>query len=477
MQHHRNRQKSFHTHRSHLKNNQHNLVKHEKETLTSYALSTDGKAIARGEDGIIVFIKDMLENETAKVEIINKKSNYKNAIINKIESPSPHRVTPPCKFTDRCGGCQLQHVSPEVQSELKSRWFFETLKRIGKWDSANINSAEKLLSLIFLKQEHYRRRVRFHFNGKELGFRGSHSNRIVDIDHCLIASLKINEKISFLKDNLIKAFKEIQEKKFGKLMECEIELTECDDEKVVLNIADFQVDQDPNKEICLTIIEKYLTIQNEQIIHLKHSELPRFRLKKQSFIQPHLDCIQLYYQHIKENTDDFFKNIIKNKQDKNQFIAWDLYSGAGIFSPLPYFSGKRFNVDVQCFAVEGIKDAIDSLNINCKNLPVAGIVNDVEVFVDQEFKKKLDPLTQFKDIDIIILDPPRAGAGIEIMQKIVELCSKKSLVMYLACDPASFARDTRVLLEGGFRLKSLNLFDAFGHTIHYEVLGCFERGN
>ncbi|MBX9838903.1 MAG: hypothetical protein K2X69_11400, partial [Silvanigrellaceae bacterium] len=72
-------------------------------------------------------------------------------------------------------------------------------------------------------------------------------------------------------------------------------------------------------------------------------------------------------------------------------------------------------------------------------------------------------------------DPPRSGCGIATMQKIVEICSKKALVLYLACDPASFARDTRVLLEGGFKIKNLSLFDSFGHTIHYEVLGCFEK--
>ncbi|BBH52914.1 class I SAM-dependent RNA methyltransferase [Fluviispira sanaruensis] len=477
MQYHRNRQKSFHSKKSHLKANHNPSIKHEKETLTSYAMSTDGKAIARSEDGIIVFVKDMIENETAKVEIVHKKSNFKNAIALKIENPSPHRVEPPCNYISKCGGCQLQHIAPEMQSVFKSRWFFETLKRIGKWDSTNINLSEKILSLIYLKKEHYRRRVRFHFNGKDLGFKENNSNNIVDISHCLISSLKINEKIAFLKDNLSKAFNEIQEKKFSRQMECEIELTECDDEKVVLNIAQFNVDQEPNKEICLTILEKYLTIQNEQIIHLKHPELPRFRLKKQSFIQPHMDCIALYYQHIKEAADEFLKSFIKSKSEKKQFIAWDLYSGAGIFTALPYFAGKRFDLNVQCFGVEGIKEAIDSLNNNCKNLPVTGIINNVEIFIDKEFKKKLEQPENYKEVDLLILDPPRAGSGIEAMQKIVELCSKKSLVVYLACDPASFARDTRVLLEGGFRLKNLNLFDAFGHTVHYEVLGCFERGN
>lgn len=177
---------------------------------------------------------------------------------------------------------------------------------------------------------------------------------------------------------------------------------------------------------------------------------------------------------MQENLESFLEKI---KMESNKtLIAWDLYAGAGVFTALPFFASKRNNFNIECIGVEGIKEAIDSLKANCKNLPIQGHVQDVEDFINEQFKQKIEKQNQYSGVNILILDPPRAGCNIATMQKIVEICAKKTLVMYLACDPASFARDTRVLLEGGFKIKSLRLFDSFAHTIHYEVLGCFTRG-
>jgi 23S rRNA (uracil1939-C5)-methyltransferase len=473
MQKYRNRQKSFQNNPS-----QQNIQKKfEKETITAFALSTDGRAIGRSNDNVIVFIKDMLPEETAKIEIISKKSNYKNAILSKIETASPNRVIPPCIYTNHCGGCQLQHISQNMQTEYKTKWFLETLKRIGKWNESFIKESEKIISIVFLKREHYRRRVRLHFDGKNLGFKEAGSNKVTEIEHCLIASLNINDKIKFIKENLLKSFKEIQEKKVAQKIECEIEATESDDGKVILHLASVSIEALNDRDKCIKIFEKNLEINNEQGIHLKHPELPRFKIKKQSFVQPHIDCIKFYYQHMQENIDNFLRKFTNSPSQNEKILAWDLYSGAGVFTSLPYFSGKRNHLEVECLGIEGIKEAIDSLNNNHKNYPIQGQVQDVESFIESQFQLKISDPNQFAGANIIILDPPRSGCSISTMQKIVEVCSKKALILYLACDPASFSRDTRVLLEGGFKIKSLSLFDSFGHTTHYEVLGCFEKSS
>ena len=469
MQKYRNRQKTFQNNQA-----QHNTQKkYEKETITAFTISTDGRAIGRSADNVVVFIKDMLPEETAKVEIISKKSNYKNAILSKIEVASPNRVTPPCIYTSQCGGCQLQHISQNMQTEYKTKWFLETLKRIGKWNDSFIKESEKIISVVFLKREHYRRRVRLHFDGKNLGFKESSSNKVTDIEHCLITSLKINDKIKIIKENLLKSFKEIHEKKIAQKIECEIEATESDDGKVILHLASFSLESLNDRDKCIKIFEKNLEINNEQGIHLKHPELPRFKIKKQSFVQPHMDCIKFYYQHMQESVDSFFNKFSKNQNEK--ILAWDLYSGSGVFTSLPYFSGKRHNLNVECLGIEGIKEAIESLNYNHKNFPIQGHTQDVENFIESQFQLKITDANNYIGASVIILDPPRSGCSISTMQKIVEVCGKKALILYLACDPASFARDTRVLLEGGFKLKNLSLFDSFGFTTHYEVLGCFEK--
>ena len=414
MQKNRNRQKSFQK----INSSQNTPKKFDRESIETFAIATDGRAIGRGEDNIVVFVKDMLPNEKAKVEIISKKSNYKNATLYKLENPSPHRVEPPCFYANQCGGCQLQHISQNMQTEFKTKWFFETLKRIGKWNETYIKESEKIISIVFLKRENYRRRVRFHFDGKNLGFKQNSSNKVTNIDRCLITSEKINQKIDFIKTNLINSFKEIKDKNF----ECEIEVTESDDDKVILHIANLSLENIKEKSNIIKVIEKNLEINNEQSIHLKHPELPRFKLKKQSFVQPHMDCIKYYYLHMKENIDHFLE---KYQNKPNKIAAWDLYSGAGVFTSLPYFAGKRNQIEIDCTGVEGIKEAIDSLNYNHKNYPITGVVQDVEQFIEVQFQKKIANPAEYLGASILILDPPRAGCGIATMQKIVEVCSKK----------------------------------------------------
>lgn len=465
MQRNRTKQKAQHT-----SNHNHVIIKkNEKENITAYALSTDGKAIGRGEDQIVVFVPNLLPGEKAKVEVIKKKANYKIATLAKLETSAPYRTTPPCQYNEHCGGCQLQHISPEFQSEFKLQWLFETLKRIGKWEVRHISEAERKIEIVYLRREHYRRRVRLHFDGKHLGFKQNSSNKVTDIKHCYISANKINQKIEFIRVNLLKIVTELNHKSW----ECEIEVTVSDDEKVILHIADLTInDKNLNKNELLKTLEKNLNIVSDQNISLKHPDLPKFKIKKQSFVQPHLDCIQYYYKYLSQNISAFIQ---KNKESITNFKAIDLYAGAGIFTGIPYFAGKPHKIEIDCLGVEGVPEAIDSLNNNYKNYPVRGITQDVDQFIEQQFQLKLQDPDNYSDFHILILDPPRAGCTIANMQKIVEICAKNTLVLYLACDPASFARDSRVLLEGGFKLTSLTLFDSFGHTTHYETLGCFEK--
>ncbi|MES2616167.1 MAG: TRAM domain-containing protein [Bdellovibrionota bacterium] len=441
----------------------------DKETVNAYTISTNANGIAKLEDGSIVFVENLLPGETAVVKIHTQKSSYKRASVINRETDSTHRDTPPCIYYSTCGGCQIQHIKQEKQIDYKIQWFFETLKRIGKWDSEFIAIAEKKISIIFFKTSFYRRRIRLHFNGKNLGFRAAESHNIINIDSCFIARPKLNEKISYLKNKLISIYPELQKTFSPKQLEFDIEITESDDNKILLNF----VHVEPNLKL---ILHKYFEIQEDQLIHIKHPILGKFKLKKESFVQPHFDAIESYYEHISSCINSFLRTL-----KGSNIQAWDLYSGCGIFSSIPYFNAQKFGFVSHCLAVEGIKESIDSLKLNYKNFPIEGLVQDVHEFIENQFSLMTDlknspSKKSFVKPNIVILDPPRSGVGIPNMQKIVELCAQESCVLYLACDPASFARDTRILLEGGFHCKQIFLFDSFGQTNFYEVLGFFSRG-
>ena len=437
-----------------------------KDNVCAYTLSTDSNGIAKLEDGSIVFVEDLLPGEKALIKIQSQKSTYKRATVLNRENNSEIRTTPPCPYFMTCGGCQIQHIKQENQINTKIQWFFETLKRVGKWDSEHIVAAEKKISLVYLKTDHYRRRIRLHYDGKRLGFHKKESNNIIAIESCYIARSPLNDKIPFLKNKLTTVYPELQKiVQSSSQLEFDIELTESDDEKVLLNFINVQDHK------VKTALKAHFELEEDQLIHIKHPKLGKFKLKKESFIQPHFDSLNNYYTHISHCVDLFLTSHLKSLQTVH---AWDLYAGSGVFSCIPYFSAKKLNLESTCIAVEGVKEAIDSLKLNYKDLPVKGLVQDVQDFIEKQFSLLASEQT-FNKVNVVILDPPRSGVGIPNMQKLVELCAPESCLLYLACDPASFARDSRVLLEGGFHNKQIFIFDSFGQTNFYEVLGFFVR--
>lgn len=449
-----------------------------KEKVQAYTLSTDAKGIAKLSDGSIVFVDNLLPNERATIQIHTQKSTYKRASVLKIESSSKERVPPPCSYYDSCGGCQLQHIKQEKQVDFKIQWFFETLKRVGKWDKEHISFAEKKISIVFLKTSSYRRRIRLHFDGKNLGFHAQESNKIINISACYIARLKLNEKLNPLKTKLIAFYPELQKMFMFSKLEFDIELTESDDDRVLMHFMNFKSassKKNISEQEFKRILNKHFEIQDDQLIHLKHPKLGRFKIKKESFLQPHIHSIESYYNII-SNCCDLFLKSTKLKHKISSFHAWDLYAGSGIFSCIPYFSAKKFGLTCETTAVEGVAEAIESLKLNYKDHPVSALIQDVYQFIEMQFQSLSSAKNSFNKVHLVIVDPPRSGIGIPTMQRLVELCAQESCVLYLACDPASFARDTQILLEGGFTCKQIFLFDSFGQTNFYEVLGCFSRG-
>lgn len=456
-----------------------------KENVEAYTLSTNAKGIAKLENGTIVFVDNLLPKEKAVIKILSEKSTYKKAIVLQREQDSPERAIPPCAYYYACGGCQIQHIKPEKQIEYKIQWFFETLKRIGKWNDEIIKQAAKNSSIVYLKSNHYRRRIRLHFDGKNLGFKEESGSKIIAVEYCYIARPKLNEKLKTIKGKLQEAYDKVTKEFSLPRFELNLEVTESDDGKIIFNLVNFNFlpeaasseKQGPAGNRVNSIKEifnKLLDIQSDQLIHIKHPFLGKFKLKKESFIQPHYDSLDSYCENISDCIKHFFKLLTNKKklsiQDKIPLVAWDLYAGSGVFSYIPYYHANKFGIPLNGYAVEGVQEAIDSLILNYKDTPIQSIVQDVHVFIDEQFAAAKSKA------NIIILDPPRSGVGITSMQKIVELLDSESCILYLACDPASFARDTRILIEGGFQNKRNYIFDSFGQTNFYEVLGFFVKG-
>ena len=449
-------------------------LKIETEKLKCYGFSSDGKGIAKNSEGVIYFIDNLLPEEEATVEVRHQKSTFRNATIQELVLKSQKRQIPPCRYLQNpepqknCGGCQIQHVKNEFQSEFKIQLLLDALKRIGKIDALQLIKIKNNLSYIYFKTLGYRRRVRLHYNGIHLGFHAQNSSSVIPIQSCLLISEEMNTAIVTLREQLNSVSKKILELNDRHPIECQFEFTLSDkNNHIILHLC--HVECQKNKSEIVDLLIKTLNIHNDQLIYLQHPFLNRLKLPKESFIQPHIHAIQSYVYTIFDHIHRFMTFGLKNHLN-----SLDLYCGSGMFTALPYFAAKERDMKVDCFGVEGIPEACNTAKKYLNEFKINIVEQDVNEFIHFYFEK-MQQDKETPHFDIVILNPPRTGLKIQSTVKLLEICSKKSQILYLSCDAATFSRDTRIILDAGFELKHLNLFDAFGQTVHYETLGVFER--
>jgi 23S rRNA (uracil1939-C5)-methyltransferase len=411
-----------------------------KQTLTIENIGTDGRGIARPPGESVVFVEGALPSERVEAIIQHEKKHFREAALRNVIQPSAHRILPPCSHYEACGGCNLQHAELQSQREFKKQWLLETLRRLGQWPLQELERAKNTCELIVSESENYRQRIRVHFDGKNIGFRARRSHKIVNISDCLVAHQNIRE-------NWVQIRREITNTSSQhRISEFEITATQRD------------IIVEPVLRRNRTMRES--TTEND-FFEIKHPFLKTIKVHKQSFVQPHKEAMSLYAQKIHTLIEDFVSGA-----SVQTLSAWDLYAGSGPFSMLASLVAEKLKRPCDATAVEGVGPATEALRANTAPWNVRCFASDVGEFCAAHADE---------NPNIIILDPPRSGATPPVMDLISKACAPQSLVIYVACDAASLARDGRRLLEYGFSLESIHLYDTFAHTTHYETIAAFRR--
>ena len=156
-----------------------------------------GNGVGRS-GGKVIFVPFTIDGEEVAAGIIKQKKNFAEAELLSVDKPSPHRVTPVCRYFGRCGGCSYQHIGYDRQLEIKARQTEQTLKRVGKLGDVPMHPiiASPLQYL-------YRNRIRVHLADGVAGFYAADRMELVDIESCSIASQKVNEALADLRSRAV----------------------------------------------------------------------------------------------------------------------------------------------------------------------------------------------------------------------------------------------------------------------------------
>lgn len=406
-----------------------------KEELVIERLADDGRGVARRQ-GKVVFVNDALPGETVLVRSIRQSKRYDEALLLERKVASPERIEPACIHYDNCGGCQLQHLNASSQQAFKSRRFHELITRL----SDHIQPAAPILSAPW----QYRHRLRLALDRGVLGLKSARSHQIVKIPDCQILRPALQAAVKTLYGH-------------GELLQVlyrgEIALCEGEGGEVACQI---QLPKKPTQAVLGRIVEQFP-------LKLAHIDADGVTLWQRQ--------AGLRYPSAEWTFEpgDFTQvNPEVNEQLLLQITAWlalttsdvllDAFSGLGNFSLPLSRSGARV------LGVEGEAAMVDRAN----EAATAGGYERVSFLHANLFQPyKLPP-----DITKVLLDPPRAGAA-QLCETLAHAAVDR--VVYISCDPATFERDARVLLAGGFRLEAARWADMFPQTHHMEALALFSR--
>ena len=384
--------------------------------VTIEKVAHGGHFIARHE-GAVIFVRHAIPGENCTIQITSIGKSFNRADVVSVETPSEFRVVAPCSFAHRngCGGCDFQHISVAHQRTLKSDVIAEQFARIAKID-LQIDVEEVDAST------HWRTRAiaTTDRNGK-LGFFKSRSHSIAPVTDCLICVEGMN-------------FSEIASRDLKGDVRVEISSSNTGERSIALAPTRGE--------------EKARLTEGPSVLH--ENVLGRtLEVSQESFWQSHKKAPEVLTQAV-----------LDYAQLQVGEHVLDLYGGVGLFSAAIVDAvGPTGHVDL----IEGSKVATaDAARNFAPYSHITIATGDVA---------KLLP--RISAADVVVLDPPRDGAGKEAIAHIARLAPRA--IVYVACDPAALARDTAYLADHSYSLVKMRAFDLFPMTHHIECVALYER--
>lgn len=381
--------------------------------VTVEAVAHGGHCVARAE-GRVIFVRHALPGEKVRLNITDRKKKFWRADAVEILEASPDRVTAPCKWSGpgQCGGCDFQHVSHDAQRRLKADVLTEQLTRLGGVDLTEFGPLE--VQPLPGGPLGWRTRMQYAVDREgKTGLRAHRSHKLIPIDSCPIATERIQDS-----DVLQKTWK-----KAG---------------------AVGVVDSDSRNLAIYT--------QRSRTAKTYHAGGPKTIHQVIGGAEFELDYDAFWQVH-PEAASTFVDTVIDLLAPQEGESAWDLYAGAGVYAMA---LAEELGEEGRVIAVESSKAGRGAQNLS--GHPNAGMIYG-------EVSETIGPLGS---VDLVVLDPPRSGAGAEVVATIAQ--SQPRAVVYVACDPAALARDVRTFDENGYRLTQIRAFDSFPMTHHFETI-------
>jgi 23S rRNA (uracil1939-C5)-methyltransferase len=386
--------------------------------LTTTAMATDGRSVARDETGRVVFVEGALPGETVTVQVTEARRRWASARAVEILEPSSDRVSPPCpRRSEGCGGCPWQHVDPAAQRRLKAALVEESVRRLGGLDELPLQPT------VELEAWRWRTSIRAGVVEGRPALRQARTHELVPIPGCLVA----HPLLAPLLDG-------------APYQGADSVVLRCG-----ARTGERLVAATP-RGIPLTLPAD---VQRQHYHETAAGR--RWRISSKSFFQSRPDGADALATLVAAAADPIAAGVRAGGRSPT---AVDAYSGVGLFAGLLAERGWRVT------AVEGSKPAVADARHNLSGLPVDVVTADVA---------RWRPVAA----DLVVADPSRAGLGRSGAATLT--ATGASRIILVSCDVASLGRDAGLLDDAGWSLSTVTPVDLFPHTWRVEVVSVFDR--
>jgi 23S rRNA (uracil1939-C5)-methyltransferase len=393
--------------------------------LTILNLGQRGEGVAEFE-GKKVYVPRTLPGEAVTVSIEGERGT-----LLALQTPSPERAEPFCPHYGACGGCQLQHLSPQAYAEFKRGLVVTALSHAG---------LDVTVDALIDARGTGRRRATLHARKAGAGYMGVKSHAVVDIDRCPILVPALNKA-----PNIARAA-------WALIGDCDVSLT------ATISGLDvgIRTEKTAKREKLSGLGQQFklarLSLNGEMIFQALQPIVPigkaRIELPVGSFLQA------------TDRAETVLAELVVAALAGKKHVA-DLFCGIGPFT-------LRIAENHRVYAADSDKPAIAALQ---KAFRMTQGLKAATVVGRDLFRDPLAPV-ELKPFDAVVIDPPRAGAEAQMHEL---AASTVKTVVSISCDPKTFARDAKILVDAGFRLETVTPVDQFAYATHVEVFAVLTR--
>lgn len=453
------------------------MLQGDIHSFTISGLNNEGEGVVRTDGGFVLFVPDALPGEEVTCRIVRVKKNYGLAKVLKRANDSPDRTTPPCPHFGKCGGCQVQHLTYQAQLRMKTNTVRDALKRIGGLSGPAVEECRPSPSVWG-----YRNKTSVPVQAGRTdkfiaGFYKPRSHDIVQLRECKVL-------LPELENNLLRLIPALHEIGFSGY-----------DEKRQNNVMNFirhiilRRGQFTGESLCGVVGTKKLSETERKklaseiergfpslsgLIYCRNSSPGNFiwgddfeTVSGASEMSERLDKfkfsfeISSFFQINSQQTINLYNKATEMAFENSPKNILELYSGVGSLTMFLASGAEKVT------AVESWEPAARYIYRNMKS----NGLNNVETYSGraEDVVNELDG----NKYETVVLDPPRSGCAPEVIQSILKIAPRR--IVYVSCDPATLARDIKLLTEDKYKFETAHPFDMFPQTGHVECAALLVR--